>query len=108
MALGSPDYRGPQVAHLPGTVLDLLEWAPIILTPDDLSRLLSRVGFGLIRQFATPEGRRAWVREMADEVATQAVEPAERRYRMGVAGLVSVAPYTPLYANIPDGSWVGC
>jgi hypothetical protein len=107
MALGSPDYRGPVLAHAPGTELNLFEWAPIILTPDELGRLLGRLGFELRHELQTSEGRQRFVAEARQWAAEEGLEPPGVHWHMAIAGLTGVALTCPLYANIPDGSWCG-
>lgn len=108
MGLGSPDYRGPQLAHAPGTVLDLLEWAPILLPPEEISHYIGRLPFEVRRGLETYEGRRAFVEDIADGCQVDGCGRDRTHYHMAAAGLVAVALLCPLFANIPDGSWVGC
>lgn len=79
----------PQLASGPGA-LDLRLYAPLILTPEDLSRAIGRLHPDLAHQLSTPAGRLAWVHEALEVADAEGLSPEARSYWAGAAGHVAV------------------
>jgi hypothetical protein len=88
-------------------MLDLLEWAPIVLPPEELARIIGRLGVEKCRDLESYEGRRRFVAEVATVALEDGLEAAEVRYQMAVAGFAGVA-ITCVDLYLCTGTSCGC